>query len=210
MTPAIEPEVVVEYHFRCFCGESIVATGRTVTCQRCGETLNIREVKEHRRHWNLVPLGVARNGWRWRKNVVESVVERRFYLQCPCGATTVTAEKRATCTACGKALALRRVTKPDLSRAVVEYDFACCFCAAPIVTTSKTVTCANCGKALKVVRVGTHGVFWKAVPCSADKDARGQGDGRTLTNDIPLYLFLVLSLCCVCYLALYVFDVANG
>jgi hypothetical protein len=39
MTPATAPAIVVEYHFRCFCGAPIVTTEKTVTCATCGETL---------------------------------------------------------------------------------------------------------------------------------------------------------------------------
>jgi hypothetical protein len=39
MTPAMAQAIVVEYHFRCFCGAGLVTTEKTVTCTRCGETL---------------------------------------------------------------------------------------------------------------------------------------------------------------------------
>src|SRR5271169_4752320 len=39
MTPATARPIVVEHHFRCFCGAPIVTTEKTVTCASCGETL---------------------------------------------------------------------------------------------------------------------------------------------------------------------------
>jgi len=171
MTPAIEPELVVEYHLRCFCGESIVATEKTVTCEKCGRALKIRRVRRHRQPENLIPrCSTATKGWRWRKNIVESVVERRFHLQCACGASIITTEKKAICSACGGTTELHRVVKRGPSHAIVEYDFDCCFCGSSIGTTEKTVTCAQCGNTLRIVRVGTHGVYRKAVPYLSDQD----------------------------------------
>jgi hypothetical protein len=53
MTPAIAPQTAVEYHFRCFCGATIVATEKTVTCANCGKELRIRRFK--RQHWKIAP-----------------------------------------------------------------------------------------------------------------------------------------------------------
>jgi hypothetical protein len=39
MKPAVAQQIVVEYHFRCFCGAPIVTTEKTVTCLSCGDTL---------------------------------------------------------------------------------------------------------------------------------------------------------------------------
>lgn len=172
MTPVTRPELVVEYYLRCFCGESIVATEKTVTCEKCGRTLKIRRVRRHRQNRNLFPQhGTATKGWRWRKNTVESVVERRFHLQCACGVSIITTERKATCGACGGTTELHRVVKRGPSYVIVKYDFDCCFCASPIATTEKTVTCAQCGNALRIVRVGTHGVYRKAVPYLPNYDA---------------------------------------
>jgi hypothetical protein len=164
MTPVQVPEVVVEYSIRCSCGAFIFSTEKTLTCAYCGRILRIRRVKRHRHRWTTVPPGAARKGWRWRKKVVESVVERTFHVQCACGATIVTPKKTATCADCGEAIGICRVMKRGQSEVVVEYGFDCCFCGAPIVTTGKTTTCANCAKTLDIVRIGTHGQYWKAVP----------------------------------------------
>lgn len=53
MTPAIASEIVVEYHFRCFCGASNVTTEKTLTCAHCGAVLGIRRVR--RQHWKIIP-----------------------------------------------------------------------------------------------------------------------------------------------------------
>jgi hypothetical protein len=177
MTPAITPEVAVEYHLRCFCGAFIVATEKTVTCAYCGQTLGIRRVKRHRQHWiNVARRGNARQGWRWRKNVVESVAERTFELQCVCGAPIVTSDKTATCTACGAEVGVRRVLKREGPKVVVRYRFDCCFCGAPTVASGKTVTCAHCGKALEIARVGTHRQYWKAIPTPSAQGTLDQSE----------------------------------
>ena len=79
-------------------------------------------------------------------------------------------KKKAICGACGGTAELHRVVKRGPSHAIVEYDFDCCFCASSIATTEKTVTCAQCGNTLRIVRVGTHGVYRKAVPYLSDQD----------------------------------------
>lgn len=56
MTSAIATEVIVEYHFRCFCGAPIIATEKRATCANCGETLGIRRVK--RQHRKIAPAEV--------------------------------------------------------------------------------------------------------------------------------------------------------
>ena len=53
MTPAIEPEDVVEYELRCFCRAPIVTAEKTVSCANCGKVLGIRRVK--RQHWKIRP-----------------------------------------------------------------------------------------------------------------------------------------------------------
>jgi len=204
MTPACAPEVVVEYHFRCTCGAFIVATGRTVTCAYCGQILGIRKVKRHRQHWNTVPRsGTGTRGWRWRKAVVESVVERTFHLQCTCGSTIATTEKTATCAHCGRAVGICRVMQRGQSEVTVEYDFDCCFCGASVGTNGKTATCPNCDKTLRIVRVGTHGQYWKAVPRSADQEVSKPGCLENCAG--PLFLMGSL-LFCICCLGQYVYN----
>jgi hypothetical protein len=39
----------------------------------------------------------------------EIVVERSFHFHCPCGAVTVTGERKVTCSGCGKTLSVRRI-----------------------------------------------------------------------------------------------------
>jgi len=210
MTPATAPDVVVEYHLRCSCGAFIFSTEKTVTCAYCGQILGIRRAKRHRQHWTTVPPGSASKGWRWRKNVVESIVERTFHLQCACGATIVTTENTATCTDCGQAVGVRRVMRRGQSEVVVEYGFDCCFCGAPIVTTGKTVTCANCTKTLNIVRIGTHRQYWKAVPRFAGSDALGQGDTRALMYSTVLFPLFMFCVFCAYFLAQYVYDAMNS
>ncbi|MGC1453312.1 MAG: dual specificity protein phosphatase [Candidatus Sulfotelmatobacter sp.] len=48
-----DAEIVVEYHFRCFCGATIAATENEVTCATCGKELAIRRFK--RQHWKIAP-----------------------------------------------------------------------------------------------------------------------------------------------------------
>jgi hypothetical protein len=198
MTPALG--VVVEYHVRCFCGAFIVGTKKTVTCAHCGQILGIRRVKRRRPHW--IEVARRRNGtkgWRWRKSVVESVVERTFQLQCACGTSIVTSEKDATCTACGEEIKVRRVLKREQPEVIVRYDFDCCFCGAPIVTTEKTVTCAHCGKALEIARVGTHRQYWKAIPSLTGQDTLEQGETG---EPVHIMLSLLLAVCLYCVLCL--------
>ncbi len=47
-------EIVVEYHFQCFCGAPIATIKKTVTCTNCGETLGsyastlpVRRIEKH-------------------------------------------------------------------------------------------------------------------------------------------------------------------
>jgi hypothetical protein len=206
MRPAIAPGVAVEYYFRCFCGAFIVATERTVACAYCGQLLGIRRVKRHRQYW--INVARARNGtkgWRWRKNVVESVVERTFHLHCACGTSVVTSEKAATCSVCGEEIKVRRVLKREQSEFIVRYDFDCCFCGAPIETTGKTVTCALCGKALEIVRVGTHRQYWKAIPSPTGQDSLEQGEAGEPVHVI-LTVLLAVCLYCVVYLVQYLYG----
>jgi hypothetical protein len=48
-------EIVVEYHFQCFCGAPILTVEKTVTCTNCGETLGyyagtlpVRRIERHK------------------------------------------------------------------------------------------------------------------------------------------------------------------
>jgi len=204
MTPAIAPEVV--YHLRCFCGAFIVAAEKTVTCAHCGQVLGIRRVKGHRAHW--IEVARQRNGtkgWRWRKKVVESVVERTFHLQCACGTSIVTSEKTATCTVCGEEIEVHRVLKREQPEAIVRYGFNCCVCGTPIVTSGKTVMCAHCGKALEIVRVGTHRQYWKAIPSLTRQNTLEQGEAGEPVH-IMLSLLLAVFLYCVVYLVQYLYG----
>lgn len=54
-------ERVIEYHFRCFCGASIIATEKIVTCERCGANLGIRRVKRNRRRRSVLALRPSRS-----------------------------------------------------------------------------------------------------------------------------------------------------
>jgi hypothetical protein len=210
MTPATAPEVVVEYHVRCFCGAFIVTAGKTVTCAHCGLILGIRRAKRRRQHW--IEVARRRNGvkgWRWRKNVVESVVERRFQLQCGCGTSVVTSEKATTCTACGEEIGVRRVGKRAQPEIIVRYEFDCCFCGAPMVATRKTATCAHCGKALEIARVGTHRQYWKATPSLTGQDTSEQGNTGEPVH-MMLSLLLALFLYCAVCLGQYVYDWVSG
>ena len=209
MTPALAPEVVAEYSFRCSCGTFIFSTEDAVTCAYCGRTFGIRRVKKHRQRWTTVSNGTATKGWRWRKKVVESVVERTFHFQCVCGATIVTNGKTAICSDCGRAIRVRRATRRGESAVVVGYRCDCCCCGAPIITTGKTVTCANCTKILNIVRIGTHGQYWKAVPCLAVSDTLQQSDRGKLMNFAVLSCLLMFWLFCAYFLAQYAYDVMS-
>ena len=210
MTPTIAPEVVAEYHFRCSCGAFIFSTEKTLTCAYCGQILGIRRVKRNRHRWTRVPRGTVSKGWRWRKNVVESVVERTFRVQCACGATIVTTENTATCIDCGQSIGVRRALRRGQLEVVVDYGFDCCFCGAPVVTTGKTVTCPNCAKPLDIVRIGTHGQYWKAVPRFAGPDALKQADAEELLNSTVLSLLSMFCLFCAYFLVQYVYDVMSS
>jgi hypothetical protein len=191
MTLAMASDIVVEYDLQCFCGALIVTTEKTVTCANCGRVLGVRRVKKrHRQYWiNAARRRNGTKGWRWRRNVVESLVERTFRLQCACGTSIVTSEKAATCTACGEEIEVRRVLNCEQPEVIVRYDFDCCFCGTPIVTTEKTVTCANCHKALEIARVGTHRQYWKVIPSLTSQDTLEQGEAGE-----PVRIMLSLSL----------------
>ena len=66
MTPALEPEDVVEYELRCFRRAPIVTTEKTASCANCGKVLGIRRVK--RQHWKIAPHQRP-----WRKLRVEDL-----------------------------------------------------------------------------------------------------------------------------------------
>lgn len=210
MTLARAREVVVEFSFRCDCGAFIFSTEATVNCGYCSRVFGIRRVKRPRNSWTTVPPGAATKGWRWRKKVVESVVERTFRFQCPCGSTIVTTSNMATCADCGQAVGVRRVMNRGQFEVVVGYRGHCCFCSAPIVATGRIVTCASCGNTLEVVRVGTHRQYWKAVPrlpASATLKQSGMGG---LVNSTVLFIFLTFCLICTYFLAQYAYDVMKS
>jgi hypothetical protein len=61
------PEIVVEYHFQCFCGAPIVTIEKMVTCTICGEalgyyasTLPVRRIERHKQQPGS-SIGSARN-----------------------------------------------------------------------------------------------------------------------------------------------------
>ena len=196
MTPAIAPDVVVEYHLRCSCGAFILSTEKTVTCAYCGQFLGIRRVKRHRRRWTTVAPGSARKGWRWRKHVVESVAERTFHVHCGCGSTIAISGKTAICPDCGEAIGVRRVRHSTRSKVAVEYGFTCCFCGTPIVTSEKTPECPSCNKTLKIVRVGTHGQYWKAIPLMGVQDGTSKNEEQT--DSVMPWVLVEVSLFLVC------------
>ena len=57
MTAGISVERVIERDFRfpCPCGATIKLHGKTATCTACGKTIEVRRVRKHQNHWNLVP-----------------------------------------------------------------------------------------------------------------------------------------------------------
>ena len=55
---------VREYHFRCFCGDQIIATVPKIVCDHCGEWLWIRPEVELT-DFQKIALRVVFSGWLW-------------------------------------------------------------------------------------------------------------------------------------------------
>jgi hypothetical protein len=87
MKPAIASEIVVEYHFPCFCGAHIITTEKTVTCANCGKELRIRRFK--RQHWKIAPLQRPQRKLQVQDlgalvNRIVPILLLGFYLLCGC------------------------------------------------------------------------------------------------------------------------------